>query len=304
MNKITRFGCRKEGLDVGLKDSELTVMSYNLRFFSNSRGWEGRDPSLTMSTVLKTDPDVVGFQEVNQKSLGGWDDHFPMLTSNGYSQVRGEDSQEAHFIRQDLFYKTQKFTELESGTVFFKPTAEGLHVPNLEHADESLDHHGKLGRSCTYVALRDKTTGAEYLLVDVHLHYGGTGAGHEEDDKLRRYEIRTLLSWLETKSYPNQIVFGDMNSHYQGTGQGAVNMKVYTDAGFEISAETATVKGDTGGTLAITGRTIRAEWTFDYIMTRGDLQASYYTVVDNPVDANGSYPSDHIPILAKIVCTK
>ena len=285
-------------------------MSYNLRLYDDDDGWEGRDPALAISTVLENNPDIVGFQEVNQIKktvLGytyfnkGWDDYFPALTNGGYTQVKGTDSGGSSYLRQDIFYKTSRFTKLSSGTVFLKDAADSLSVPNTENADESLDKRGSKGRSFTWVALRDKGTGEEFLVVNIHLHYGGTGSGHEEDDKLRRYEIRTLLAWLATQAYENQIVLGDMNSHYKGSGQGAVNMAVYTDAGFAITSKAAAQKGDTGGTLATTNRTVRPEWIFDYILTRGTIGTAYYTVVDNRVDEGGtSYPSDHIPILARV----
>lgn len=284
-------------------------MSYNLKRYSSSDGWEGRSPAKAMETVVSNSPDIVGFQEVNQKSGNGWDDYLPTLTANGYSQVKGTDSGAAHYVRQDIFYQTAKFTELTKGTVFFKEAAVSLGVPNTESADESLDDRGVRGRSFTYVALRDKATGNDFLVVNVHLHYGGTGTGHEEDDKLRRYEIRTLLAWLETQTYTNVIVLGDMNSHYL-TGQGKVNMKIYTDAGFALACQTAAVKGDTGGTFVgwdedtDTNLAKRKQWVFDYIMTKGNIDTTYYTVVDNKIDnGNTTYPSDHVPVLARISFT-
>ena len=91
---------------------------------------------------------------------------------------------------------------------------------------------------------------------------------------------------------------GDMNSHYKG-GQGKVNMKLFEDDGFEKTCTEANVKGDVGGTLA-NSRTTRPEWIFDYILVKGDLDTASSTVVDNPIDTDGKYPSDHVPVLAKI----
>ena len=148
--------------------------------------------------------------------------------------------------------------------------------------------------------VQEKTSGKNILVVSAHLHYGGMD---EEDHILRRYEIAALLAWLETQSatYPYQVVLGDMNSHYK-TGQGKVNMKLFEDGGFERtnSAAVASVRGGIGGTIVKSARTIRQEYIFDYILTKGNIKTAYYTVVPNPIDAGGSYPSDHLPILAKI----
>ena len=117
---------------------------------------------------------------------------------------------------------------------------------------------------------------------------------------MRRYEIRTLLAWLELQSetYPDQLVMGDMNSHYKG-GQGAVNMALFTDAGFAMTSQVAQVVEDDGGTLTSNSRAGRDKWIFDYILVRGNIGTAYYSVVNNPVD-NDKYPSDHIPVKASV----
>ncbi|MBR6052480.1 MAG: hypothetical protein IKP55_01690, partial [Clostridia bacterium] len=204
-----------------------------------------------------------------------------------------------NFEKNEIFYKTAKFNKLAEGTKTFKQTAIDLSVPNDENADQSLDGSERIFH---YAALQEISTGKKVLVVSAHLHYGGTGSGHEEDDKVRRYEIRTLVAWLETMraTYPNQIVTGDMNAHYlSGTGKSA--MDIYKDAGFSITRDTAAIKGDTGGTLA-NSRNTRPEWIFDYILTKGDLSALSYTAIDNKIDNGGTtYPSDHIPVMATIL---
>ena len=272
------------------------VMSYNIEVYAVPGGWEGRNPAKALTTVIEQSPDIVGFQEVN----GGWNDMLDNLAkNNGYTRLKGSASDDS-FEKNEIFFKTDKFTKISEGTKTFKKAATELNVPNTENADQALDKHGRIFH---YVVLEQIATGKKILVVNTHLHYGGTGSGHEEDDKVRRYEIRTLLAWLETQAaeYPNQIVMGDMNSHYKGSGQGAVNMALFTDAGYLRTSDTAEVKGDVGGTLA-TGenRDNRPQYIFDYVLTKGNhLKTAYYTVVNNPVD-NGAYPSDHIPVMAQL----
>lgn len=61
------------------------------------------------------------------------------------------------------------------------------------------------------------------------------------------------------------------------------------------------IQGDVGGTLAEGGRTTRPQWIYDYILTNGNLSALSFTVIDNKIDEGGKYPSDHIPVLAKMI---
>ena len=285
----------------------VTVMSYNIAVYdspSGGQGWEGRDPSKVAETVLSESPDIVGFQEVNQKGVNGWNSTLSSLASaGGYTRLTGSYTGKYDFEKNEIFYKTDKFTKVTEGTKTFQQTASQLGVPNTEGADQSLD---TVQRIFHYVVLTHKATGKNILVVNTHLHYGGTGSGHEEDDKVRRYEIRTLLAWLETQSatYPDQIVLGDMNAHYNASNPsngGTLNMQVFFDAGFERTSDTARVRGDRKGTLASNNRTGRdTRYTFDYVLTRGNFRTLYYTVVDNPIDADDTYPSDHIPVMAEI----
>ena len=280
----------------------ISVMSYNIEIYggtSGDRGWDGRDPAKVAETILSESPDIVGLQEVNQGQSHGWNDTLDSLAAaGGYTRLEGEYTGRYDFEKNEIFYKTSKFTKLAEGTKTFKQAAIDLSVPNDESADQSLD---KVDRIFHYAVLQETSSGKKILVVNTHLHYGGTGDGHEADDKLRRYEIRTLLAWLETQrsTYPNQIVMGDMNSHYK-SGQGKVNMALYTDSGFVRTSAAATVRYDVGGTLA-NSRTTRPEWIFDYILTRGNIDTAYYTAIPNKIDNGGTtYPSDHIPILSKI----
>ncbi len=296
--KYSPFNSRQREIITDLRfPCKITVMSYNIEVYDSKKGWDGRTPALALTTVINEAPDIIGFQEVNAE----WNTMLGNLASNnGYTRLKGSPTTD-NFEKNEIFYKTDKFTMIEEGTKIYKTLASELNVPNTESANQSKDTHG---RAFHYVVLEQIETGKKILVVNTHLHYGGTGDGHEEDDKVRRYEINTLLAWLKTKAaaYPNQLVMGDMNSHYKGTGQGSVNMGLFTTAGYLRTSDLAAVKGDVGGTLA-TGadRSTRPQYIFDYILVKGNIATAYYTVVDNRIDNNNtSYPSDHLPVEAKI----
>ena len=273
----------------------FTVMSYNIEVYGHGGpGWNGRDPEMAMQTVRSASPDIVGFQEVDDN----WNGYFSALTSNGYTRLKGDAATDGS-ERVEIFYKTDKFTKVSEGTYKYKALASSLSVPNDENANQSKDTHGRIFH---YAVLREIETGKKVLFINTHLHYGGTGEGHEEDDKVRRYEIRTLLAWIEDQNIDCDctVIVGDMNSAYSG-GQGKVNMALFTDAGYEITRDSAKAKGDTGGTLA-NNRTTRQHYVFDYVMTEGSASAMSYTAIDNKIDNGGTtYPSDHVPVMATIL---
>ena len=273
----------------------FTVMSYNIEVYGHGGpGWNGRDPEMAMQTVRSASPDIVGFQEADSN----WVSYYSPLTSNGYTRLSGDTTTDGK-ERVEIFYKTDKFTKVSEGTYKYKAVAASLSVPNTEGANQSLDTHGRIFH---YAVLQHNETGKKILFINTHLHYGGTGDGHEEDDKVRRYEIHTLLAWIEDQNIDCDctVIVGDMNSAYSG-GQGKVNMALFTDAGYEITRDSALVKGDTGGTLA-NSRTTRPHYVFDYIMTEGSASAMSYTAIDNMIDNAGtSYPSDHVPVMSTLV---
>ena len=271
----------------------FTVMSYNIEVYDSSGGWEGRTPSKVIDTIKEESPDIIGFQEVSKE----WDTMLDGLASaGGYTRLKGGFTA-YEFERNEIFFKTSMFRLIAEGTTPLKQAASDMKVPNSENADLTID---SLNRVFHYAILEHKATGKTILFVSTHLHYGKTGNDALEHDKVRRYQIRGLVAWLDKWSakYPYQIVVGDMNANYT-SGQGKPTMAIYTDAGFGMTLQTAAVKGDVGGTLAGQGRTVRDVYIFDYILTHGSIGAAYYSVIDNNVDS-GKYPSDHLPVVSKL----
>lgn len=272
----------------------FTAMSYNVEVFN--KGWSGRHPK-ALQTVLAASPDIVGFQEYNER----WDTLFNALAkAGGYTRVTGDDTTD-RFERNEIFFKTDKFTLLFDGTLVYKDVAIALNVPNPENANMDLDTHG---RTFHYVVLEQKETGKRILVVNTHLHYGKTGdEAAVPHDKVRRYEIRALLAWLELQedAFPDQIIMGDMNAQNVPSNPnngGSLTIRMFLDDGFSEGFSAAAETDDVGGTY-VNGHATRSPYVFDHFFTKGNIDTAYYTVVDNPVDGDGRYPSDHLPILAR-----
>ena len=269
-----------------------------------------------IETILDNDPDIVGLQEVNQvvkkNWLGqttmneGWDDYMDTLTSHGYSLVKGDTDSTCW---NNLLYKTSKFNKLNSGCEIYRGQLDeeydGIVDPN--GADNSRD---KMYRMFTWARLQDKETGKIVLAISAHLHYRKNTddtASTEDNTLVREYEVRLLLAWIAEKNYQCDgiVIVGDMNAHYleAAGGLGRRVIDVYrNEGGYAVARDSAAIKGDTAGTLATTGRTTRPQWIYDYILTKGNLSALSFTVVDNKNDNDGSsYPSDHVPVKATIL---
>ena len=285
----------------------VSVMSYNIEVYDHpdDSGWDGRNAAKVIETITTVSPDILGLQEV---SSTGWSSYISTLTSNGYSRIQGDTSRNSW---PELFYKTARFNKLNSGYKRYSVLrSEYPGVPE-NGADPSRD---MLGRLFTWARLEDKETGKIVLAISTHLHYRkdkSDTASTDENAAVRQYEIRLMLAWIEAQvfDYDAVVVVGDMNDDYQGSenGRGRRTINEYRNNGFAVARDSASFRGDVGGTLDGTGenevkRSLRNVWIYDYILTKGNASTAYFTVVDNKIDNGGTtYPSDHLPIMATIL---
>ena len=307
-----------KGIDPSFLAADVSVMSYNVHMYDEDDGWEGRDPDKVIETILDNSPDILGLQEVNQYVVtlnwlfhltvfnDGWEDHIATLTSNGYARVQGDTSRDCWC---ELLYKTEKFKNLDSGYKRYSALVSEYPGVDANGADMSRD---KLGRMFTWALLQEKTSGKKILAISTHLHYRKNKddtASTDENTLVRQYEVRLLLAWIanQTFDYDSVVIVGDMNAHYlEGVnGRGRRVIDVFrNEGGYAVTRDSAAVKGDIGGTLAESNRTTRPQWIYDYILTNGNVETTYFTVVDNKNDYNSNndpaYPSDHLPILAEM----
>lgn len=275
-------------------------MTYNIEVKDDDDGWEGRDPSKVVDTIMTFNPDVLGLQEDD----GDWDSYLSAL--KGYSCYKSGGNGNENLA---IYYKSDKFTLVTSGIGYYKKLAKEYKDVDAKGADLTLDTKGnfdisvfdKIGRFFRYVVLEDDK-GVQYLVVNTHLHYGkGTGSNYPDDELLRDYQTRLLRRWLDNMSadYSNQIVMGDMNA----TPGKQTIAELTGNSGLLTSENSAIIKHDMGGTL-ITEHEKREEWIFDYILyTDENMQAVEYSVINNEYDDADytPYPSDHLPVIAKLI---
>lgn len=282
--------------------NRVTVMSYNIEM--NDHGDDARNPDKAVETILDYSADIVGLQEVDDE----WD--LSDLTAAGYDKVDGT---HAGTNWENIFYKTAKFDKSDSGSVRFTTLPSSYPGVDAGGADMS----GKVNTGFTWALLEEKTTGKTILAVSTHLHYRKDKSEDFNSDanvKIRRYEIRLLCAWVADQTFDAVVVVGDMNAHYL-SGEEKVTVNIFKEeGGFAITRDTAAIKGDTGGTLdgwdpdTETSRGLRKTYIYDYIMTQGNVDTVYFTVVDNKIDVVSkdeidypTYPSDHVPVLATLV---
>ena len=144
-----------------------------------------------------------------------------------------------------------------------------------------------------YVVLKVKETGKQFLFVNTHLDY-------RAEEKTRVKQINVLTELIEKVNKDNLpvIVLGDFNTTPTTSGSAILEF-MEDNPNLGMTSKVAKVKADTGGTLVNGFKDRDNRYVFDYIFASTDtVYTKYYTVVNNIT--NGKYPSDHLPVLAKV----
>ena len=295
-------------------------MTYNVEMKRDEDGWAGRNISKVVETITTANPDIVGLQEDStdwyKEKKYTWGsgttqkNHLEGLEDAGYASTNFDDNK---YERLNIFYKSDKLRLVDGayGRESFKELAKNKYssvvAPN--GADMNRDNQDRMFSYAVFEILdgEGNGTGELILVVNTHLHWrkdSNDDGSSDENALVRQYESRILRAWLDDMvgKYPTQIVIGDMND----TPGDPPLSEFSKNDGFEFAKDTALVKGDVGGTLcSTTDYVTRDKYVFDHIAYRNVL-AVEYTVINNKVDeVNGEmrYPSDHLPVMAKFVCT-
>ena len=175
-----------------------------------------------------------------------------------------------------IFYKTEKFDLVESGTKWLSDTPDKTSKYKESH----------VYRIFSYVVLRDKATGISFMYVEAHLE--NTEEGYDSVTA-RKKQSQALKKF--TDAYPTMpiIIGGDMN---------AWSIKdispLLSNTRFVNSPTIAKEKKESG-TWVGKDFSVLDDGVLDYILVTNDrIAVEKYEAVDNKID--GRYPSDHIPV--------
>lgn len=218
-------------------------------------------------------PDTLGVQEINSDWVAKMEEYLPQY---GYYGVkRGGDPDEKHSEMNGIFYLKEKYELLESNTFWLTDT------PDVE----SKYPDAACYRICSYVVLKNKTTGEIFAHFNAHFDHINEGA-QALGGELVSKRAKELVS-----SYANipVVITGDFNQYSDAPGCAALE-----ENGF-LNANKTVENGDNmltynGWTKDTVGRPI------DYIFVNNVFSIENYEVVtDTGAKTN---VSDHYMIKA------
>lgn len=261
----------------------LRVMSFNVRLSAANDGenaWHKR-ADVFFNTVRAFRPDLIGFQEVMADQYDAMIARMPEYGFSGVARDDGRRRGEWALIgfRKDIFQS------VNHGDFWL---SEEPSVPGSKSWDAALT------RICSWVQLRDTTTGREFVFANTHFDHKGVIARQEASKVLSR-ELSKIAAGVPA------VLTGDLNVTeddpayailVHSANPGAIT---WIDAYREVHP---TRLPDELSFHAFKGETMGAR--IDFIFHTAHFTA-VAAAIDHSSSADGHFPSDHFPVTAILI---
>jgi endonuclease/exonuclease/phosphatase family metal-dependent hydrolase len=261
------------------QEDGFKVLTYNIRYLNNNDGqdiWANRREAVC-KVISATD--VAGLQEVVAEQYSQIRERTPELEWYGVGRDDGQQQGEM----TPIGWRKSRFEAQQRGTFWLSENPEAVGTPGWDAA---------LPRIASWVQLRDRASGAEYLFVNTHFDHRGPQA-RENSGKL-------LRQWIaEHREGRRAILTGDLNAQVTD-----LPLKALLDPSPSspplTDARRVAKQADSGPDSTWNGfREIAVGRRIDFILLAGDFQVAQVTTLDPRTEA-GRFASDHLPVLAEL----
>lgn len=257
--------------------SELRVMTFNIRYANPDDGpdyWDNRREAV-VRMVEDVNPGVMGIQEGLASQVAFLDS---ALAGYSYVGVGRDDGREAGEYAA-VFYKDSLYTPVTDGHFWLSETPDTA----------GLGWDAVCIRIATWVKLRERTTGREFLVFNTHFDHIGVVA-RQESAKLLLSRVHEFGDSIPT------VIMGDFNFPVTDSSLAPlVNAPTFCEARAE-----AKVKPQGDSLPQVTYRGFgqgEPGELIDHIFCQGFVPESYAVVTSG---YGVSYLSDHLPVLAEL----
>ncbi len=253
----------------------LIVGTFNIRY-DNPRDsgnlWVDRK-AYVAALIRFHDFDVFGTQEGLQHQLDDIQKQLPQYERYGIGRDDGQTKGEYSAI----FYKKEKFILLKSGDFWLSETPDR----------PGYGWDARINRICSWVQLKDKSTGRTFYCFNVHYDHQGMVA--------RRESSKLLLSKIRSISGNDPIILtGDFNGDHRSEWyQFIANSGVLKDSFREVKYPYVN-----NGSFQNFGRNFNTSDIIDHIFISSHFEVKKWGVLTDSY--SGKFPSDHFPVLTQI----
>ncbi len=254
--------------------SQINVMSFNIRYDNpedRDQNWHKRKENV-IRMINFYDLDIIGMQEVLVSQLNYLKDNLPDYNSIGVGREDGKEKGEF----TPVFYRKDRFREIESGTFWLSETPEKV----------SKGWDAALERIATWAILQDRTTGKEFLFINTHFDHRGKQA-RVESARLLKSKIAELADGKQV------MLTGDFNSVPES--EAIKTLKTDLTDSREISAINY---GPEWTSCGFDNRPFENRRIIDYIFIQNIGTVRRHAVFAEKL--NDLFLSDHCPVFAQI----
>jgi endonuclease/exonuclease/phosphatase family metal-dependent hydrolase len=260
----------------------VKAMSFNIRvdtFLDGFNGWDNRK-QLVFDTLKIHAADVMGLQEALAHQVQQIQQTLPRYNHYAAGRKDGREKGESCAI----FYRKDRFTPGECGTFWFSDTPS---------KPGSKDWGNLWPRICSWIYLTEKSTGRGFYVYNVHLDV--------LSQKSREKSVELLAQRIASRKIPAPfIVMGDFNMGLDNPAMvylQNVNSRTPYPKMVDAWQSIAPASADEGTHHNFRGKTSGPK--IDHIPLSENLQA-LEVQIDRRSEKN-RYPSDHFPVIAKIL---
>lgn len=189
----------------GLK---LKIMQFNIQTENgNSTPFEKRS-KMYRDLIDELKPDVVGMQEVTVNWRRWLDSKVFDDSYAGIGEARSKVASEG-LEATPIYYRKDKFELIESGTFWLSDTPD-IAGSKFENANYP--------RICTWVRLKDKATGTEFVHFNTHLDHNGNNDS-STGNTIRKKQLGVIIKFAQKYKDLPMFLTGDLNNR-RTTGEG------------------------------------------------------------------------------------
>ena len=263
--------------------SAIRVMTFNIRvdtLLDGLHGWRSRR-QIVIGTLAENNADVIGLQEALNHQVRQIQQALPQYSNYAAGRKNGNQKGESCAV----FYRKDRFILDDYGTFWFSDTPS---IPG------SKDWGNLWPRICSWVHLTDKSTGTSFYVYNVHLDNFSQNS--------RKKSIELLTKRIAARKTPDPfIVMGDFNMEEYNSAMlylhNANHQRPYPRM---MTAWQSLHSGQPGpGTRRRHFIGNSSGHKVDHISVGENTRVLEVNIDRRKV--NGSYPSDHFPVIAKIL---
>ena len=245
------------------------------------RPWEERR-DLCADVIRSYNPDIICMQEVIYDSYDYMKSRFKDYFVFGFSGPEMDPYEDGyHFIGKNvIFFKKSRYDFVSAGNYWLSET------PLVAG---SCSWETNRARHCNWVRIRDRRTGQEFRVLDVHLDH------KSEEARCCQSHMIVEESAQYADDFP-QILCGDFNAGLDQKAVTTVKNAGWTDA-YE-ALHTPEQEVTTCHLFMGENRKVKKVKRIDFIFFRGNINVKQSSIVKD--SRNGIYPSDHYFVLADL----